>query len=212
MRSTHPAVLPSSARPKAVSPLRAAAVYQRSACTGFVKCAAFLVGFILLCSAHPAPAAEMTLEYQLKAAWLHNFLKYAEWPATNFAGPDSPMVIGVLGENPFGEKLAEIVKSRPVNGREVQVKRCVTVADASTCHLLFISPSEDERLPEILPALAGNAVLTVGECAEFAVAGGMIRFVLDETKLRFEINLGVTRKAGIQLNAQLLKLAAKIRN
>jgi hypothetical protein len=154
--------------------------------------------------------AEVAKEYQIKAAFLYNFVKYVEWPARRFAAEDSPIVIGILGANPFGEVLAGIVKNRKVNGRSIEVKVVSTAADAATVHALFVGIHQDGRLAAMIGPLRDAAVLTVGESRAFIAAGGVIAFVFEGDKVRFEVNLPSAQESDLKISAQLLKLASAV--
>lgn len=144
------------------------------------------------------PAAE-DLEYQVKAAFLFNFLKFVEWPA---AHNDSPWVIGVLGRDPFGETLDRTVRGRSVNGRPVEVRRYARPSDVRDCQILFIGRAEFERVG----VLVQPGLLTVGEASGFLKAGGVINFYLEDNRVHFEIRPEVARVSGLRVGAQLLKL------
>lgn len=172
---------------------------------------ALALAFALLC-AEPATSGESGIpkEYQLKAAFLFNFAKFVEWPAQRFHDASTPLVIGVFGINPFASELESAVTGRQVNGRTLVVKRVAMAEDAKTTHLLFVPAAEDDRVREVLQALDGASVLTVGESEEFSEEGGMIRFLLEGDKLRFEINAGSAERAALQVSAQLQKLAKSV--
>lgn len=153
--------------------------------------------------------ADVSKEYQLKAAFLYNFAKFVEWPAERFANETSPIVIGVVGRNPFEAELANIVKGRTVNGRAIVVKSITTASEVRSLHLLFLPGGEETRLPAA--AWRDVAVVTVGESAEFAALGGTITFTQEGDKVRFEINLATAERDGLKISAQLLKLAASVR-
>lgn len=162
----------------------------------------------LLVFAH-AQSPSLT-EYEVKAAFLYNFGKFVEWPSAAFPNTGEYLVIGVLGENPFGTILDEAISGKTIQGKKLVVKRFTRVKDALNCHILFISSSEESRLTEILTTLANTSVLTVGEMQEFARRGGMIRFRMENNKVRFEINLAATERAGLTVRSQLLKLATVV--
>jgi hypothetical protein len=170
---------------------------------------------ILLCvtGISPVIGADSTSakEYQVKAAFLYNFTKFVEWPPKRFPASDSPIVIGVLGKNPFGTELENAIKDRKVNGRSFAFKTIVAPEEAKAVHLLFIPASEDHRVREILKQLEEANVLTVGESAAFANAGGMINFLVEGDKARFEINIDAAEQAGLNISAQLQKLAKVVR-
>jgi hypothetical protein len=148
-------------------------------------------------------------EYQIKAAFLFNFAKFVEWPPAAFSGGTSPIIIGILGENPFHEELARMVQSKTIDGRPLVVKELHSPAEAVNCHILFISTSEKARLPQILKGLKGAGVLTVGETDHFTENGGMINFVLKGAKVRFEINKDAAASAGLKISSKLMSLALR---
>lgn len=146
-------------------------------------------------------------EYQIKAAYLYNFTKFVQWPAQRFAGDQAPLIIGIFGRNPFGGELQAIARDHKINGRPIVIRPVRTAAEAAAVHLLFFSATEDDHVTEILAGLKGAGVLTVGESEKFFAAGGMIRFVREGDKVRFEINAAAAGQGGLKISAQLLKLA-----
>ena len=147
-------------------------------------------------------------EYQLKAAFLLNFTKFVEWPPAGFAEPTSPIVLGILGENPFGNILERTIRDKTINNRPLVVKAFRSSADATNCHILIISTSEKARLPEILANLRGASVLTVSEMDRFTETGGMINFVRQGNKIRFQINEIAAKSVGLKISSKLLSLAS----
>jgi hypothetical protein len=148
-------------------------------------------------------------EYQLKAAFLFNFAKFVEWPPAAFASNTSPIVIGVLGQNPFHDDLAQMVRNKTIDNHPLVIQEFRALAEATNCHILFVSTSEKDRLPEILKALKGASVLTVGEMDHFTESGGMINFVIKENKIRFQINSDQAAKAGLKISSKLMSLALR---
>jgi hypothetical protein len=161
----------------------------------------------LLLSADASAQESQPSEYQVKAAFLFNFAKFVEWPPGSFAGAKSPMVIGILGDNPFGGDLEQTIQNKTINNRLIVVKPAHSLAEATNCQVLFISASEKQRLPEIFGGLRGTSVLTVSETDGFTGAGGMINFVWEGKKVRFEINNDAAKKANLKINSKLLGLA-----
>jgi hypothetical protein len=139
------------------------------------------------------------LEYQVKAAFLFNFLKFVEWPA---AAADSPWVIGVLGHDPFGDVLDQTVLGKVINGRRVEIRRYSRLNDVKDCNVLFIGRVEFEHSG--VPVQKG--LLTVGETPGFLKSGGIINFYLEDKHLRFEIRATAAHSAGLQVSSQLMKL------
>jgi hypothetical protein len=150
-------------------------------------------------------------EYQLKAAFLFNFAKFVEWPPAAFAGAKAPLVIGILGDNPFHDDLARTIGNKTIDEHPLEIKELQysSLAQATNCHILFISTSEKKRLPEIFAGLKGASVLTVGETDRFTETGGMINFVPEGTKIRFQVNKDTATKAGLKISSKLLSLAVR---
>ncbi len=153
------------------------------------------------------PANQASLEYQVKAAFLLNFTKFVEWPAGNPARADAPFTICVLGEDPFGTALNQMIEGETVNGRRLAVMRGRREL-LKTCQILYINGSE-KGVPEILDA-AGRGVLTVGEGENFLRDGGMIAFVIENRRVRFMVNLAAARNAALKLSSKLLNVASTV--
>jgi uncharacterized protein DUF4154 len=156
----------------------------------------------------PLPAQTKAAgEYEVKAAFLYNFARYVEWPPDKLPTAGEAFVVTVLGEDPFGDTLDAIVRDRTIHDRRLTVRRVARVEDVGGSQILFISRSEAEDLPRILQRLEAAPILTVGETAQFAERGGMIRFRRDGERIAFDINLASTERAGLRISSQLLKLA-----
>lgn len=158
-----------------------------------------------------APAAEISKEFQLKVGFLFGFARFTEWPPERFEDPENPFVIGVFGKNVFGNELEEVAKDRTIKGRSIVIKHVQTAEAARTTHVLFISSAEDARVGNLIQSLKTASVLTVGESEAFARAGGIIQFVQEGDKLRFVINMGLAKHAGLKISAHLQRLARSIR-
>ena len=179
--------------------------------TGRGSVLALIVAIVLLCSVPRAGGqSETPTEYQIKAAFLYNFAKFVEWPADAFTDPHSPIVLGIVGEDPFGSDLDGIVYAKTVNGRGFMVKRLAPGPDLRTCHILFISSSEKKRLAQILEQLKGSSVLTVGEMDRFVQSGGAVNFLLEQNRVRFEINVDAAARARLKISSKLLALARSV--
>jgi hypothetical protein len=165
-----------------------------------------VVGLFVLCPGRIQAETAVSKEYQVKAAFLFNFCRFVEWPASSFPGPAAPIVIGVLGDDPFGSALDDIVHDETVRGRTLVVKHDLKVEDIPQCHLLYIAKSARDRLTDIFAAATPQAVLIVSDIDQFAHRGGMIGFYLEGKKIRFEINVALAQQHTLKLNAQLLSL------
>ena len=153
--------------------------------------------------AQTAPAKE----YQLKAVFLFNFAQFVEWPASAFPETQTPLVIGVLGEDPFGTYLDETIKGETVNSHPLVVQRYRRVEDITTCHILFVSQAEESRLKPILSALKGRSILTVGDAERFSTGGGMIGFFTDHSRIRLRVNVEAAKAANLTISSKLLRPA-----
>jgi hypothetical protein len=152
-------------------------------------------------------SAQGPSEYQVKAAFLYNFVKFVEWPP-GAVEPREPMMLCVLGKNPFGDALATAIEGKSVNGQRIATRRVADLAAVQSCHVLFVSSSESGRVPEILRAVRPWNVLTVSEIARFLERGGMINFVMDGQRVRFHINAKAAADADLKISSKLLQLAA----
>lgn len=146
-------------------------------------------------------------EYLIKAGFTYNFAKLMEWPATAFPQPNSPIVIGILGADPFGGTLDQVLEGKKVNGRDFVVKHLKWGAEVKDCNILFVSSSEQMHLDELFKMIKGLPILTIGEMPGFAQRGGMINFVLEDNKVHFEINVDAAKQSDITISSRLLALA-----
>lgn len=154
-----------------------------------------------------SPARTGVKEYELKAVFLLNFTRFADWPDSAFTDAQSPLIIGVVGDNPFGSYLTDVVRGERVNGRPIVVRRYRTVADLQPSHILFVSRSEREHVRDILEALHGRTVLTVSDVDDFAARGGVIQFVTENNKIRLGINVDAAKAANVTISSKLLRSA-----
>ena len=157
-----------------------------------------------------AQEAPKFTEYQLKAASLYKLTKYINWPATNFASANAPIVIGIVGDDPFGKTLDILVKDEIVNDRPLVVRRLNPADNLQSCQMLFICRNEKDQLPALLQKLKGGHVLTVGDDSGFLDQGGMVNLVLVQEKVKMEINVTAAEEAGLQISSKLLKLAVRV--
>lgn len=150
-------------------------------------------------------------EYQVKAVYLYNFTRFVEWPSQAPALRSSSFAICVLGKDPFGPALDATVAGESVGGKSVVARRISKPEEGVDCRVLFVSVSEDSHLKGDLTVLDKTGVLTVSDIPRFSERGGMIQFVTDGDKVRFEVNLSNAKDSGIRLSSDLLKLAIAIR-
>lgn len=149
-----------------------------------------------------APAAPSVKE--VKAAFLCSFAEFVEWPA---AANQGPVTIGVLGEDPFGSLLETTAKVRALQTKALEIHRLTRMEDAVRFRIVFVSASEAPKLDHVLRSLEGTSVLTVSDIPGFAARGGVIGFVLEGKRVRFEINVAAAERSGLQISSRLLNLA-----
>jgi hypothetical protein len=168
------------------------------------KFALFLLlgAFIEACAASPTPE-----EYQVKGAFLLNFAKFVDWPPQTFKAPTDPIIICILGQNPFGPGFEKPAQSSVAQNRPVSVKQIAEGVQACQCQIAFVSESERKLSKAMLQAVQGASVLTVGESEGFTANGGVIGFKLDGEKVRIEINTAASDRAKLHISAKLLSLA-----
>ncbi len=170
---------------------------------------ATLLSSIVPAGANAAKPSESsrTREYDLKAIFLFQFAHFVSWPSKTFAGEDTPITIGVLGEDPFGHGLDEVVAGETVGARKLIVRRVRTVEQVDSCQVLFISSSEAGRLDHIRSVLGRRSVLTVGDTKDFARRHGIVGFEVQRNRLRLRINLAAADSARLTISSKLLRQA-----
>ena len=146
-------------------------------------------------------------EYQVKAFFLYNFARYVQWPAQSFKAANDPIVICILGQNPFGSALDQAVTGKAVEGRPFVVRQISDIQPGGNCHILFVNSSERKRFRSVAGRLKGSGVLTVGETQGFTADGGVINFKLEDGKVRFEIDVDAAGRERLHISSKLLSLA-----
>lgn len=188
-----------------------------------------IVLVLLVAAIAPRAKADSTSsrEYQVKAAFLYNFIQFVDWPEEKLADGGEPIIIGIIGEDPFGDAF-EPIKDKKVKGRGVVIKRFKSfeqlkkstekdktksdqeIETLTKCHLLFICSSERKNLKEIINTVKDHSVLTVGEMEGFLEDGGIINWFVEERKIRFEVNVSAAQQARLEIRSKLLRLAKRI--
>jgi hypothetical protein len=151
-------------------------------------------------------------EYAVKAAYLFNFTKFVEWPDGTFDSTTSPIIIGVLGEDPFGGDLDRTIAGKSVNGLSIRIKRFGVfdenrIFQFQKCQILFISYSEKDNIKGILEAMQGTNVLTVSEIEKFPLLGGMVLFDQEGERITLAINIEAAQKEKLKISSRLLQVA-----
>jgi hypothetical protein len=138
---------------------------------------------------------------------LCNFVQFVEWPSDAFPASDSPLVIAVMNPNPFGDVIDELVAGKTAGGRPIIVRHCDTPEEIQGCQALFVPAARIADLDAIMHKISDKPVLSVGETDAFPWAGGILKFYIDENKIRFEVNVDATARARLQISSRLMKLA-----
>jgi len=153
-----------------------------------------------------AAGQDAVLSNKVRSAFLLNFARFVDWPASSFASGDTPFTFCVSGKA-LPDVLETTFRAETVNGRSIQLRRISEAANVKGCHLLYVT---GPQTPAMLRAASGGHVLTVGETADFLKQGGVIRFIEIANRVRFEINRGAADRAGLRVSSRLLRLAAVV--
>lgn len=166
-----------------------------------------LMLWTLLAVAVPTASAQVSIagEDQIKAVFLFNFAQFVDWPAKAFPEKTAPFVIGVLGTDPFGTYLDDLLNGEKVGGRSFHVERYRRVEEIGACHILFISRSEARNLDRVLPRLKGRSIFTVSDIETFTRQGGMVRFATENGKVRLRINLEAAKEDELTISSKILR-------
>ncbi len=168
------------------------------------------IGFIAIL-AGIVPARADVSEYAVKAAYLYNFANFVTWPPGVFSSSGAPLVIGVVGDDPFGDSLDKAVNGKSAGGHALKVKRYSSLESSGAaalkkCQILFICYSEKDRVSSILSAVKGSAVLTVSEIEGFSYKGGILLFDMVGSRISLVANTGAAKKAGLTISSKLLQI------
>jgi hypothetical protein len=169
--------------------------------------------FIIVCwlFSNSAPQAlplnVETVEYPVKLAFLYNFTKFVEWPSDSFRNPDAPLVICIVGNDPFSPDIEGQLRTRTVGSHPIEVRALRPSDIVTVCHIVFVPVTEEGQAAKIVGNLKGSSSLTVGESEGFTVLGGIINFTAEGNKLHFEVNLLAADRAGLKISANMLALA-----
>jgi hypothetical protein len=155
-------------------------------------------------------AAPAATEYEVKAAYLFNFVRFVTWPESAFASAEAPLTLCVLGSDPFGSVLDQTLANETVGGRPLAPRRIAASDDAGQCQLLFVSRAATDAQVAVLRALDGRPVLTVGDDEAFARAGGAVGFRLEAGTVRITVNQDALQRAGLTMSSQLLRIASLV--
>ena len=173
--------------------------------------AALLSTFLLAPPAARSQGDDDTSEYPVKLAFLYNFTKFVEWPTEAFPNPAAPLNICLVGRDPFEPDIEQDLRGRTVRGHPVALLKFKPGENLKGCHVVFVSRDSGRQAMSIVGSLRGWNTLTVGESKDFAANGGMITLIVEENKLRFEVNLDATKQTHLSISSQLLALARMVK-
>lgn len=166
-----------------------------------------LIGFCLSFSTNAA--AGIFNEYQVKAVFLYNLTHFITWPETAFQGDDAPFIVGIMGENPFGDMLQKVLEKERVNGRPIVLILYIDCEQLQQrpCHMLFLADPKDLFYPNLMLTARSSHILTISDVPGFVQKGGVINLVRSNRRIEIEINQQEAKRTGVEISAQLLNLA-----
>ncbi len=164
---------------------------------------------LTVCLALPPVPAQTSREYDLKAVFLYNFASFVEWPESALPAAGDPLIIGVLGRDPFGVLLDEVVAGEKLKGHPLEVRRYRAVDAAQECHILYISSSESWRLTQILRFLRGKPVLTVVDMPRRVESDAVITFTTG-ARVELHVNQAAAERAGLSISSKLLRVSSVV--
>jgi hypothetical protein len=146
-------------------------------------------------------------EYQVKAVFLYNFTQFVDWPPGSFTSPDDPFIIGIVGDDPFGNYLDEAIANEKIGTHPIQVRRFNGLKGIGACHMLYINSDDPDWVERVLNSIEGKNILTVSDAPAFNKMGGMIRFFKEDNKIRLQINISRSKEAQLSISSKLLSVA-----
>jgi hypothetical protein len=158
-------------------------------------------------ASEPPPAAQHS-EREIESAMLYNFTKFVEWPGNALGAGGFPVVVGVWGDDSLLPVLEAALRNKTIYGHPVVVRRLDSSADPRSCAVLFVGAADRKEIARIVQSVRRSPVLTIGGLVQFSRQGGVIAFIRDGNRIRFEINLDAADRAGLQVSSKLLRLAS----
>jgi YfiR/HmsC-like len=189
---------------------RARGSLEDGSVTRSVALLAVLLSILLVGGGHSGRAQTTEEEYRIKAAFIFHFAQLVDWPTGTATDTDNSLFLCTLGEDPFQGMLEATVAGKAIGSRMIRIRHLGQAQDAQACQILFIGRAQSKRIPQLVAGLRNAPILTVGETAGFLDAGGMIRFLLEENKVRFEINVQAAESAHLKIGSRLLILAEHV--
>jgi YfiR/HmsC-like len=173
-------------------------------------CTRWLLAMIVACGVCFFVSAQSVEEHEVKAAFVLKLINFVQWP--DVTGHRNSVVIGILGTGPTSDSLERLASGKSVDGREIVVRRLNTESDLTTCQVIFVGGSERNNVASVLARVRGASILTVGEMDGFGQHGGVVNLMLDEGRIRLEVNPNAAQRAHLQISSRLLSLATIVRD
>jgi hypothetical protein len=172
-----------------------------------------LVALLLILTCAPATAADQpqSLEFPVKATYLYKFAPFVEWPADAFASPQSPVVMCVVGADPFGPVLDRAVAGERIRERPIVVRRLSAADRNAGCHIMYIAGSPAQSVEAALRAVEGAPILTITDATHQSAAKGIVHFLVQERRVRFQIDDMAAAQCRIKISSKLLNLAVSVK-
>ena len=183
---------------------------EDSSVTRSMALLAILLSILLIGGGHGGRAQTTEEEYRVKAAFIFHFAQLVDWPTDTTTDTENSLFVCTLGEDPFQGMLESTVAGKVIGNRVMRVRHLGQAQDAQSCQILFIGRAQSKRIPQLVAGLRNAPILTVGETEGFLEAGGMIRFLLEGNKVRFEINEQAAESARLKIGSRLLILAEHV--
>ena len=175
-----------------------------------LRAPALILLLLLAPQAAALPAADtglpVAIEYQIKASFVYTVAKFVEWPEGAFRDPDTPLTLGILGDDAAIDAIADTLRGRKVHNRALIVKRLSDPKAARDCQILYVGSLEGRSLPAVLRLVSSMGILTVGEGSEFAASGGILGLTLQESLVQFDVNIAAAQRAGLTISSKILRL------
>jgi hypothetical protein len=184
---------------------------RTAACSRSRTAAGILAALGIALAPGAASAADESLEYAVKAAFLYKFGSFVEWPPAAFASPASPFQLCIVGEDPFGATLDKAIGGQQVAHRPIEVRRLKTVRPDSGCHIVYLAASEAQRLAQTIEALRGSSVLTVTDSRSPGMSAGIVNFVIKDDRVRFDIDDEAAAQNRLAISSKLLGVALSVK-
>jgi YfiR/HmsC-like len=172
-----------------------------------LRCNLLVICLALLAALTPKATAQTSVssEYQVKAVFLFNFAQFVDWPARSFLNPDAPLVIGILGENPFGSYLDDLVRGEKVGTRPLVVRRVQRPEEILETHILFVGRSATSEFVKIFGQIKGHSILSVSDADNFNRLGGIVRLATEAGKIRLKISIEAAKAAELTISSKILR-------